>query len=77
MTDLCLCADGRTCGMRDTCYRYRAVPHDHRPAAAHLMRDWREGGAEKCPHYWDATYFAAQLLTVAEADNNRTPEDAQ
>ena len=35
------------------------------------------GGAEKCPHYWDATYFAAQLLTVAEADNNRTPEDAQ
>ena len=63
--------------MRGTCYRYRAVPHDHRPAAADLMRDWQEGGAEKCPYYWDTTFFAARLLTVAEADNNRTmPRDA-
>ena len=56
MADICMCDDD-TCRLKDTCYRYKAIPCPYRQFYFETPpRDYKEDDEEEtCDYYWELT----------------------
>jgi len=64
MPDISMC-EGGNCPLKETCYRYKAVPNEYRQSYFETPPFKMIEGEVKCEHYWEIN------IKVKKDDTNK------
>ncbi|NBT59078.1 hypothetical protein EBT16_09875 [bacterium] len=68
MADITMCMN-EDCPSKQSCYRYTAIPNEHRQSYADFMPDLLEG---KCENYWPIVAMTKGKRFIRQVNENQS-----